>query len=372
MIKYLILVTSMLFLASCSSQKTEEIKNDTYEFLVGTYSKNKSQGIYFCSFDPASGETKIISASDTLDNPSFLTISDDQKHVYTVCETDGGSAEALNFDRKTGKFDKLNIQNSGGAHPCHIALDKTGKWIFTGNYTGGTVGVLAVNADGTLGEVVQTIQQTGTGPNKGRQEKSHVHSVNISPDNKNLYVANLGTDELYNYSFDEQTGKLTESQRIHLSAGSGPRHFEFHPTLPFAYVIQELTGKVTQFKIDSGNLTVIEEVSTLPVDFTGDNACADIHISPDGMFLYGSNRFLDTIVSFSIDSKTGKLSQLSQTPVNGEVPRNFGISPDGKYIFVANQKTDNIVVFERNQKTGALTSTGKEFKISMPVCIKFL
>lgn len=362
----------MLLLASCSSQKTKEVKNEKYEFLVGTYSKNKSQGIYFCSFDPASGETKIISASDTIDNPSFLTISNDQKHIYTVCETDEGGAEALSFDRNSGKFAKLNIQKSGGAHPCYIALDKTGKWLFTGNYSGGSVGVLAVNTDGTIGKVAATIQQTGTGPNKNRQEKSHVHSVNISPDNKNLYVANLGTDELYNYSFDEHTGKLTETQRIRLSAGSGPRHLAFHPTLPFAYVIQELTGKVTQFKIEKGNLSALDEVSTLPADYSSINACADIHISPDGLYLYGSNRFLDTIVSFSIDPQTGKLSQLDQTPVNGKVPRNFAISPDGKYIFVANQNTDNIVIFERNQKTGALILTGKVLKISMPVCVKFL
>jgi 6-phosphogluconolactonase len=364
-----------IFLAIiCSFQvfSQKKINNDSYRILVGTYTKKTSEGVYYVSIDKKTLDSKIISHSDKIEDPSFLDISKDHKNVYAVSETDGGSVQAMNFDETSGKFTHTTHVNSGGAHPCFVTLDKTGKWLFTGNYTGGSLGVIKVKSDGTLEQPHQKIQHFGSGPNKERQEKPHVHSVNISPDNKHLFVADLGTDVVVNYSFDPIIGKLKEVQRINLSAGSGPRHFTFHPTLPFAYVIQELTGKVTLFSYKNGFLKVIEEVSTLPEGFTGNNSCADIHISPDGKFLYGSNRFFDTLVTFSIDSKTGKLKQISQTPVEGKVPRNFGITPDGRYVFVANQATDNISIFERNAKTGELKFTGKEIKISMPVCVKFL
>lgn len=362
-----IFILTLFCLGQLLAQKT-----NAYKILVGTYTQKTSKGVYYVSIDKKTLLSTIISHSDKIDNPSFLDISKDRKHIYTVCETDGGSVQALSFNQSTGEFKHSNIVNSGGAHPCHITLDKTGKWIFTGNYTGGSLGVLPVKTDGTAGQPTQIIQHYGTGPNKNRQEKPHVHSVNISPDNKNLFVVDLGIDEVVNYTFDAKTGKLKEAQRIKLTAGSGPRHFTFHPSLPYAYVIQELTGKVTLFSYKNGLLKTLEEVSTLPAGFKDNNACADIHISPDGKFLYGSNRFYDTIVTFSINPKTGKLKQLSQTPVGGKVPRNFAISPDGKYLFVANQNTDNIVIFERNATTGLLLNTGKEINISMPVCIKFI
>ncbi|HLO46353.1 MAG TPA: lactonase family protein [Leadbetterella sp.] len=365
-------VLSIIALTLLCLGQVQAQKSNAYKILVGTYTQKTSEGVYYVTVDKNSLKSTIVSHSDKIDNPSFLDISKDKKNIYTVCETDGGSVQALKFNQTTGEFRHANIVNSGGAHPCHIALDNTGKWIFTGNYTGGNLGVLPIKADGTVGEPTQIIQHYGAGPNKDRQEKPHVHSVNISPDNKNLFVADLGIDEVVNYAFDAKIGKLKEIQRIKLTAGSGPRHFTFHPSLPYAYVIQELTGKVTLFSYKNGLLKTLEEVSTLPEGSTVNNACADIHISPDGKFLYGSNRFYDTIVTFSINPKTGKLKQLSQTPVGGKVPRNFGISPDGKYVFVANQNTDNIVIFERNDTTGLLKNTGKEINISMPVCIKFL
>ena len=361
------IITCWLSMCQLMAQNSEN-----YRILVGTYTGKTSEGIYYVSINKRTLESKIISHSDKIDNPSFLDISKDKKYIYSVCETDGGSVQALNFDENTGKFGHLNMVNSGGAHPCHITLDKTGKWAFAANYTGGSLSVIPVKTDGTIGDPVQIIQHTGNGPDKERQEKAHVHSVNISPDNKNLFVADLGIDEVVNYTFDSKNGKLKETQRVKLSPGSGPRHIAFHPTLPFAYVIQEITGKVSLLSLKNGKLNFIEEVSTLPKNYVGNNACADIHISPDGRFLYGSNRFYDTIVSFSINPKTGKLMQLKQTPVEGKVPRNFGITPDGKYILVANQNTDNITIFQRNAETGTLRFTGKEVKISMPVCIKFL
>lgn len=264
------------------------------------------------------------------------------------------------------------MASSGGPHPCHVAVDNTGKWCFVGNYTGGSLAVLPIKEDGSLGEPTQVIQHTGSSINKERQNEPHVHSVNISPSNKDVFVPDLGMDKIMAYRFNEGTGELTAGNHQAVSAGSGPRHFTFHPNGKFAYVIQELTGKVTAFQYTDGKLEPIEEVSTLPENFDGKNACADIHVSADGKFLYGSNRFYDTIVSYKIDEVTGKLTMLNQTSVEGKTPRNFTISPTGKWVLVANQDSDNIVIFSRNAETGVISSTGKEIKVSMPVCLKWV
>jgi 6-phosphogluconolactonase len=354
------------------AQNKSKTNSTEYSFLVGTYSKKNSEGIYYCTYNAITKETKIVSHSPQINDPSFLTISKNQKHIYSVSETDGGSVVALDFDKKSGNFGFINMVNSGGAHPCHIEIDKTGKWLFVANYTGGSVSVLGILADGKVHEPSQMIMNRGSGPNKERQEKPHVHSVNISADNRLLVVADLGTDYLETYNFNSKTGYLTDNQKLILSPGSGPRHFVFHPKLPFAYVIQELTSKITVLSFKNNKLLPIEEVSTLPKNSSDKNFCADIHLSPDGLFLYGSNRYYDKIVTFAVNQKNGKIKQLAQTDVGGKVPRNFAITPDGKFMFVANQDSDNIVVFERNLKTGLLTKTNQEFKISMPVCVKFL
>lgn len=369
--KYSVLaMAAILLFSGCTNSKTK--MQSPYKFLVGTYTKKGSKGIYAYGFDPKTLEVTLLSTAPKIDDPSYLVISADNKHVYSVSETEGGSVVALDFDPESGQFKTLKTVGSGGAHPCYITLDKTGKWVLVGNYTGGNLSVIPVQPDGNIGDAVQTIQHTGKGPNAQRQEKPHVHSVNIAPNNKDVYVADLGTDKLMAYRLDEKTGKLTEGNSVSVSAGSGPRHMAFHPKEPFAYVIQELTGKITAFKYTDNKLETIEEVSTLPAGFTGNNSCADIHISDDGRFLYGSNRFHDTIVIFEIDSKTGKLTLVGHEPVLGKTPRNFAVDPTGKFVFVANQDTDNIVIFRRDSKTGKLTPTGKEISVSMPICVKFL
>jgi 6-phosphogluconolactonase len=344
----------------------------TLKLLVGTYTKKGSEGIYVYDFDLNTGEMKQINKATGIEDPSFLAISPDKKFVYSVCETTGGQAVSYAFDKETGGLKEINRVSSGGVHPCHITIDNTGKWIMIGNYTGGSLSVIPVSENGVLSEPIQTIQHTGKGPNKERQEKPHVHSVNISANNKDVFVPDLGIDEVVAYRFDEASGKLVEGNTKKVSSGSGPRHFTFSPNGKFAYVIQELTGKVSGFKYTDGNLEFIEEVSTLPDNFTGKNSCADIHISPDGKFLYGSNRFYDTLVVFEINQENGKLKQKSQHSVLGKTPRNFVIDPSGKFVLVANQDSDNIVVFKRNSKTGKISPTGKEYKVSMPVCLKFL
>lgn len=366
-------ILAIAFGCTNSSENTTEMEGsqaDNAYLIVGTYTKKGSEGIYTFVFDEATGEFTAVDTIASGADPSFFDVAPNKQFVYAVNETNGGSVEAFSF--ADGRMTSLNIVSSGGAHPCHVEIDKTGKWVIVGNYTGGSLAMLPINENGTLSEPTQVIQHTGSGPNKDRQEKPHVHSVNISPNNKDVFVPDLGIDKVMAYRLNAEAGELTAGNHQAVSAGSGPRHFAFHPNGKFAYVIQELTNTVTAFNYEDGKLTEIEEVTTLPENFDGKSNCADIHISADGKFLYGSNRFSDTIVNYKIDEATGKLNLLGQTSVEGKTPRNFTISPTGKWVLVANQDSDNIVIFSRNTETGAIAPTGKEIKVSMPVCLKWV
>ncbi len=344
-----------------------------YYLLIGTYTAKTSEGIYVYKFNTQTGNLDSVGVAKGIKNPSFLAISPNQKFVYSVSETGAGAVNAFSFDKKTGKLTALNAQPSGGADPCYVAVDKTGHWALVGNYSGGNLSILPIEANGLLGKPTQTIQHEGKGP-KPQQEKAHVHSVNIAPNNEDVFVADLGLDKIVSYHLEAKTGKLSAGnpESVSVSAGSGPRHFAFGLNPKFAYVIQELTGEITAFNYKKGSLEAFQTVKTLPEDFKENNSCADIHISPDGKFLYGSNRGHESLVIFSIDPQTGKLTYVGHQNVMGKTPRNFAIDPTGNFILVANQNTDNITVFKRNKTTGKLTFTGKEIKISMPVCLKFL
>jgi 6-phosphogluconolactonase len=390
-----LLIFSILLISHIGKSQSK----DEYYLMIGTYTRSKtalhpqtSEGIYVYKFNTNSGDFSAVSIAKDVSNPSFLVVSPNQKNVYSVNETAEESAvSAFRFDKKTGVLTKLNTKPSGGEHPCHVAIDKSGKWVFVGNYTGGSLSVLPVEADGSLGNATQTIKHEGKGTNAARQEKPHVHSVNIAPNNVDVFVPDLGIDKVISYRFDEKTGKLTEGKPAFtkLADGTGPRHFTVHPNGRFAYVIQELSSTVTGFNYANGLLTPFQTISTLAKDFQekSKNFCADIHISPDGKFLYGSNRFvdagnknsifattnlIDTIVIYSIDQKTGKLTYIGNEPVLGKVPRNFMITPNGKFVLVANQETDNITIFKRDAKTGKLTQTGKQIDVPVPVCLKMV
>jgi 6-phosphogluconolactonase len=363
----LILQTLLLFLSlSVFAQKD-------YYMLVGTYTKGKSDGINVYKFNATNGTVQAVDSVKT-SNPSYLAVSPNGKFVYAVNENDGGKITAFAFDRQTGQLKELNQQPSEGSNPCYIVVDKTGKWVIVGNYSSGTLAVLPIKNDGTLGEPDTTIRHTGHGVNKDRQESPHVHSTVLSPDDHYLFVADLGIDKEMIYGFNPKTGNITTSKEpfVKLKDGSGPRHFIFHPNGKWAYLIQEMGGTITAFNYANGQLKTIETVSSLPKDFKGSFTAADIHISPDGHFLYASNRDQsNTIVAFRIDQKTGKLTQVGSVSAMGKTPRNFNIDPSGNYLLVANQNSDNIVIYKINKKTGQLTYTGKQVYVGNPVCIKF-
>lgn len=355
------LLSAVTALYACSKPEHAE---EGYSILIGTYTQKGSDGIYYYSLDSGMKNPVAVSSTKGVKNPSFLTVAGDK--VYAVNEEARGLVQAYHLDKDKGEFVLLHEQETGGAHPCHIS--SSGGLLFAGNYSGGNISVFPLGAAGALGERIQLIANSGKGPVSGRQEKSHIHSVNVSPDGKSVWVADLGTDEVLVFKIEGK--EIKEKKRIKITPGAGPRHIAFHTVLPVAYVINELNNTVSVVSTES--FSVLQDVSTLPEGFEEKSFCADVHVSPDGKFLYGSNRFSDSIVTFAVDGKSGELSQAGHTSAGGKVPRNFAISPDGKYVLVANQESDNVVIFERDAVTGMLKNTGTEIHVSMPVCVKFL
>jgi len=349
---------------------------------VGTYTHKESEGIYIYRMEPESAYLEPVGKAVNADNPSFLAVEPQKHYLYAVNEVQSfageksGAVSAFSIDRETGELTFLNSKSSKGTSPCHITVDKRGEYALVANYSSGSISVLRVMDDGSLGDMTDFIQHEGSSINPERQEGPHAHSVTIDPSNRYVYVADLGLDKIMIYKFDSELGKLTPNDQpwVRTELGAGPRHFTFHPNERFAYVINELNSTIIAFTYEreSGILEEIQTVSTLPEGFKGENYPADIHVSPSGKFLYGSNRGHDSIVIYRINEETGRLSYISHESTRGRFPRNFAIDPSGKFLLVANQKTDNIVTFRIDQETGLLEPTGNETNIPTPVCIKFL
>lgn len=366
--KPLILIVICLMSLTAESQPKNR-KN--FYLIIGTYTNRTSEGIYVYEFNPTTGESKAISVAAGLKNPSFLTISPDGMNVYSVAENEpDGGVYALQFDAKAGQLKLINEQSSAGAHPCYIDIDQKGKWLVVSNYTGGSVSAYPVNANRSIG-VAQNVLHTGSSINPERQTSPHPHSAVFAPAGNDVFVPDLGQDKIIQYRLDPATGTMKTTGSVQAVAGSGPRHLVFHPNKKFAYVINELNATITAYQYGK-TLTPIQTVKTLPDDFKEQNWCADLHLSPDGRFLYGTNRGHNSIVSYQVDATTGQLTFLERQDVHGKWPRNFMIDPTGNYLLVANQETDNIAIFRRDQKTGRLQFTGNEIKLSMPVCLRMI
>lgn len=347
--------------------------------LVGTYTDTGSEGIYVYKFNGANGELTPVSTASGLNNPSFLVVAPDKKHVYAVSETgNGGKVYALSFDRTNGRLTLLNEQPAGGDSPCYINIDSAARNVLVGNYRGGSLSVLPVKEDGSIAAPVQTIQHTGSSIVESRQKEPHVHAVVFSPDGQQLFVPDLGIDKIvvYNYNYENAFQPLTPGTppAVGIRPGGGPRHLVFHPDGQYAYIVHEISGHITCFDYSSGKLVPFQMVSSVPASYKGDNASgADIHISPDGKFLYMSNRGdLNNLAIFRISAGSGKLTLAAHQSTKGKSPRNFMIDPSGDYLLVANQDSNNIVVFKRNKATGRLTATGQEISVPKPVCLKMV
>ncbi len=378
------LLLTLLLFALYSEAAAAPASTEKYFVYVGTYTAegSTSKGIYAYRYDPhGSTLTSVGLVAETV-NPSFLAIHPNHRFLYAVNETGdykgqkSGAITAFSIDHATGKLTQLNQVASGGADPCYITVDKNGKYVLVANYTGGSVAVFPVLADGRLGEVSAFIQHTGHGTNPKRQEGPHAHSIDLSPDNRFAIVDDLGLDETLVYKFDSARGSLTLNDPPFAKAapGAGPRHFAFHPNGKFGYVLDEIGSTVSAFSYDGagGILRPLQTISSLPKGFAGQNDAAEIEVHPSGKFLYASNRGHDSIAVFVIDQKQGTLTPIEYVPTKGASPRNFAIDPTGKLILAENEKSDNIVVFRIDPQTGRLMPTGKVLDISQPVCVKFV
>ncbi len=341
--------------------------------FTGTYTDSGSKGIYVYQFNAANGTASLLSSTDSVANPSYLTVSADRKYVYAVNETHPGYVSSFSFNKKNAKLSFINSQQTGGFDPCYVTNDNSDKWLIVANYTGGSVAVFPVSKNGYLEPRRQLIQDSGSSVNKDRQEKAHVHSTIFSPDQKFLFTPDLGMDKVMIYKFNPSLMKpLVPASPAYEKTmdGEGPRHFVFHPNKKYAYLISELSGAVSAYNYHDGKLKKFQHIETHPEDFKGVIGSADIHVSPDGMFLYVSNRGDEnTITIFSIDN-TGRLKLLGYQSTMGKTPRNFIIDPTGNYLLVANQGGDNIIIFKRDKKTGMLIETGNEIKVPRPVCLQ--
>lgn len=350
-----------------------------YYLFVGTYTSGKSKGIYVYKFNAANGEVQWVSNTDSCTNPSFLTVAANGKFVYAVNETGrelAGRVSAFSFDKTTGSLSLLNQQLTGGDDPCFITTDPSGKWAVAGNYSGGSLAAFPIDADGSLKPYAQLIRHKGSGPNQNRQTSAHVHATFFSPDYRYILAPDLGTDKVMTYQFTATAAKPLHPAPVPFSAsapGSGPRHLVFHPNKKFVYRIEELSGTVTVSAYKEGVMQPIQTIATHPADFRGQPGSADIHISPDGKFLYASNRGEENnIAIFAIDATNGKLTSIGYQPAGGIQPRNFVIDPSGNFLLVANQKTSNIVVFRRDLVTGLLQPTLQQIEVPNPVCLQLL
>ncbi|TXK74680.1 lactonase family protein [Paenibacillus sp. N3.4] len=354
-----------------------ESNKKTYAF-IGSYADSSNPGVYTCQYDVENGRLELSSQVDGLQNPTFLTVDATNGRLYALTEGMDtnqqrcGAASAYQVNPANGELTFLNNEITLPATTCHIQLDQSNQVVMVASYHGGMVGLSPVLEDGKIGATADIQQHEGASI-LSVQDRPRAHSVFLGRENRYVGACDLGLDIIKLYKLDITAKKLIPHRDVHVAPGSGPRHFVFHPSYAFGYVINELGSTVTAFSYDEdfGELTEIQTISTLPDFFEGENACADIHVSPDGNYLYGSNRGHESIVVYAIDPTSGMLTVVEYAPTLGKHPRNFAISPDGRFVFVANKDTDNIVSFSRDALTGKLIPTGSELTLSKPVCIKF-
>ncbi len=360
----LVFAVLLLFGTGCSENKKMEQK---HQLFVGTYTDGDSKGIYKLTFNSGTGDLTHQELVAELQNPSFLKISADRTNLYAVQEVAdfdslGGGVSA--FKIQDGLLELRNSMGTGGKHPCHVSLSVDG-YLAASNYSGGNFSVFKLLEDGSLSQDPQIIDHKALDTTK----TAHAHMAQFV--GNGLLVADLGLDAVKRYQLKDNLFTPASQTSLDMPEGAGPRHFTFGKS-GILYVINELNSTITVFeRNEKGDYQEIQTVETLAPDFTGESFCADIHLSKDGKFLYGSNRGENTIVVFAVDEKSGMLQVTGRTSVHGDWPRNFSLDPTGKFLLVANQRSNNIAVFSRDQKQGALEFLS-DFQLGSPVCLEFL
>lgn len=355
----------------------ENAPQDSLWVYVGTYTQGGSEGIYRLQLNTRTGALTDRILACATENPSFLAPHPHQPVLYAVGEmASGGTVSAFAIEAGSGKLNLLNEQSSQGKGPCHVAVSPSGQTVLCANYGGGSIAAFPAEADGRLREAGACVQHQGSSVNPQRQEGPHAHCITLDATGRFVFAADLGLDKIMIYRLGEPGGALTANDPAFaaLEPGAGPRHFVFHPSGRFAYVVNELGNTVTAFAYDAktGGLKTLHSLSTLPGDFKGESYTAEIMAHPSGRYLYCSNRGHDSIASFTIDPGSGHLTPLAHTPTQGHVPRNFNIEPSGAFLLAANQDSGNLVVFRIDPATGLLTAQGTPIEVPMPVCAVFV
>jgi 6-phosphogluconolactonase len=374
------LVLAVGGLASCTRSVPTASKGDYLVYIGTNVSSPQENTIYLYHLSPTTGELLPLGAMKGGAQPTYLTMDAAHRHLYAVSETQtflgapGGGVSALAIDPRTAMLTMLNQQPSTGASPCYISFDHTGKNVLVANYSSGNVAVLPVRPDGQLAPPSTTDQhQPPNGPHKN-QDKPHAHSFLPSPDNRYVFSADLGTDKVYSYQLDAATGKLTPQPTPAFIAppGTGPRHLTFHPNGRWAYLENELNSTVTALAYDAkaGTFREIETLSTLPAGFPGNTGGADVHVSPDGRFVYTSNRGDNSLAVFQIAPADGRLTLVQHVSTQGNWPRNFALDPSGRVLLVANQNSNDVFTYTIDKQTGKLTPTGKSVSVPSPMFVE--
>jgi 6-phosphogluconolactonase len=354
------------------------MSNQSIYVYIGSYAEADTPGIYVCQYDEQKGSLTELSRVQGLRNPTFLEIDKEHRRLYAIADqTDSegrkyGCAAAYQIEEEQGSLSLINEERTVSAPTCHITLDRTARSAMVSSYHGGMIGISPILENGRLGPLAEELKHEGSSV-LPVQSQARAHSIFIDPANRFAIVCDLGLDQLIVYRLDPEHQRMIPHDQVHVTPGAGPRHFVFHPSRSLGYVINELNSTITAYSYDGdlGKLVEIQSISTLPDDYQGNNACADIHISPDGKFLYGSNRGHDSIVVYAIEAEKGTLTLVEHHSTLGQHPRNFAISLDGRYLLVANRDTDNVVSLSRDSETGKLSPTGLELHVSKPVCVKF-
>ena len=346
---------------------------ESWHVYVGTYTSGESKGIYLLDFDSTTGAATLKGLAAETKNPSYLALHPSQPVLYACSEVvEGAGVAAYAIDADSGTLSLINHQPAGGS-TCHVDVTPDGKYAAVANYGAGSCTVYPVGVDGALGEAIGNFQHEGSSVNEKRQTAPHAHSANFDATGRFLVVPDLGIDKLMTYKLDGGEVVPNDPPFATVEPGGGPRHFAFHPSAPYAYVVNELGNTVTAFAWDAktGAMETIHSTGTLPDGFTEDNTTAHIEVHPSGNFLYASNRGHDSIAVFTIDQATGKLTAQGQTKTGGKTPRNFTQDPTGNYLLAANQNSNDIFVFKIDGQTGTLTPTGARIEIPAPVCLVF-
>lgn len=347
--------------------------------IVGSYTNKNPTGINIFSFNEIDGSVNYISGVEGFENPSFISVDEKNNYVFAVSETaktkekEGGQILSYEICKETGKLTQLSAQLTNGGAPCHLSVDNSGRNVYVVNYSGGSVCRFSVDETGQIKPFDDLVQHSGKSIRPDRQEAPHPHSIILDASNEFAYVPDLGLDKIFIYKLDQEPHSFVAFKEINVHPGAGPRHLVFHPKLPFAYVINELDCTICVFKVElDGTLTIQQTIPTLFETNLTEDSGADIHIAPNGKFLYASNRGHDSITIFQINRKDGSLTQVGNCSTYGKTPRNFAISPNGRYLLAANQNSDSIIIFEIDKETGLLTDPINSIKVSEPVCIKFM